>query len=1310
MDKRAVCGVGSSSGIPKIMVFRPSLDEMKDFSQYLEYMESQGAHKAGLAKIIPPREWIPRKSGYEDIQMTIPSPISQVVTGGQGLYQQYNIQKKAMTVKDFKRLAESDRYRTPVHFDYEDLERKYWKNVAYNPPIYGADVSGSLYDPGVKEFNINHLNTILDLVGQDYGIKIEGVNTAYLYFGMWKTTFAWHTEDMDLYSINYLHFGAPKSWYCIPPEHGRRLERLAAGFFHGTSQECSAFLRHKMTVISPQILRQYSIPFNKITQEPGEFMVTFPYGYHAGFNHGFNCAESTNFALPRWVEYGKRASQCVCRLDCVKISMDVFVKKLQPEKYELWLAGKDVGSHPEDPTRVSAAPPPTYVEMAMLARIPCLVRVCRVKPKSKRHPVAPAGECPAEEDGGGDTDGTEIYDPEESGRQEDQTPKRKRQAKVPAQPKRPRAGAGATKAPNGATPKRPRKPRSQVKAKGMCKKNIDCNSGRMEVEAALIMFRRSFEKHGLRYTTVLSDGDSRTYHALTEDAVYGFVEIEKKDCLNHVHKRMGSALRTLVDKKKAQGKALGGKGRLTQDKIKRITNYYGYALRSHSHDVPAMQRAVQATLRHMSSTDESPDHSFCPEGANSWCSYNRALANSEQPRGHKNALPDFVREALEPVFARLGDKDLLERCSDGKTQNPSESLHAVIWAQTSKNTHASLFSVQRAVAEAVSVFNQGQKKTNESVVASLGYTAGSALIRRSIEKDDRRLHKANKDQPASPEPAFLTPPPKKALLRAKNPLLIGLLLGHVSPPLSTVQTRQILANQLAIALGLILLSRAFLVVGQALLSAMNSMNASRGRIKLKRLSADAPRLRSEPGVATWAAPYMDLWSFRPASLYAERQFNRYCSTLEPHCALCVLFRPLRYSLERAPREPAQVPESSAVWMPSLCFVNGALDSSSGTPQALPEMSEVASSPLLVCSECSVCVHAHCYGIPWPLSSSEPWKCERCAQQAVSVDCCLCTLRGGALKRTADGRWAHLACALLVPEVHVDEGPTRSPVDVRRITPQRARLRCWYCHKLRDRLGRPSETGACIQCTFGRCVTAFHVTCAHAAGVSFETYDWPLPIFVTCTKHANSPERKASPRSCSAVPPVINQINKHVKSDQYKAEVAWEFNIDITKVESGQYKAECARKCDISAEIVFSDCLIIRTIWESLVCDIGALTTLVSGVTCPACHEGKLSVRESAGKRKGLASFLELHCENSECPESVLSSTPRQPKDSTRTCSKSCRWKVVANVSAPLATTPTTSCSCDATTASRAEGVGLSADMPPRCPPLYLRREDCTTLR
>lgn len=37
--------------------------------------------------------------------------------------------------------------------------------------------------------------------------KIAGVNTSYLYFGAWKTMFAWHKEDLDLSAINYLHCG-----------------------------------------------------------------------------------------------------------------------------------------------------------------------------------------------------------------------------------------------------------------------------------------------------------------------------------------------------------------------------------------------------------------------------------------------------------------------------------------------------------------------------------------------------------------------------------------------------------------------------------------------------------------------------------------------------------------------------------------------------------------------------------------------------------------------------------------------------------------------------------------------------------------------------------------------------------------------------------------------------------------------------------------------------------------------------------------------------------------------------------------------
>lgn len=329
--------------IPKIMVFSPTLAEMDDFSAYIEHMERQGAHRAGLAKIIPPKEWVPRRGGYDDeftANLLVKGPIQQQVEGRNGVYQQLNIERKTMSVKRFRKMAESDKYRTPDYFDYEELERKYWKNVSYNSPVYGADVPGSLYDDDCHRFNIASLDTCLDMVNDAYGIKIMGVNTPYLYFGMWKASFAWHTEDMDLYSINYLHFGAPKSWYAIPPDYGYKFERLAAseffcssfiramasslasssrqttnpsvclylsaGYFPNNFKACPGFLRHKTTLLSPQVLKDNQIPYNKITQEPGEFMITFPYAYHAGYNHGFNCAESTNFALPRWVEYGKR--------------------------------------------------------------------------------------------------------------------------------------------------------------------------------------------------------------------------------------------------------------------------------------------------------------------------------------------------------------------------------------------------------------------------------------------------------------------------------------------------------------------------------------------------------------------------------------------------------------------------------------------------------------------------------------------------------------------------------------------------------------------------------------------------------------------------------------------------------------------------------------------------------------------------------------------------------------------------------------------------------------------------------------------
>eukprot|EP00116_Pleurobrachia_bachei_P008039 sb/3468301/ len=80
------------------------------------------------------------------------------------------------------------------------------------------------------EWNIGTgLGDILERVCGDMEVKIPGVNSPYLYFGAWKTSFPWHVEDMDLYSINYMHHGEPKFWYAIPESNASRFETMIRG-------------------------------------------------------------------------------------------------------------------------------------------------------------------------------------------------------------------------------------------------------------------------------------------------------------------------------------------------------------------------------------------------------------------------------------------------------------------------------------------------------------------------------------------------------------------------------------------------------------------------------------------------------------------------------------------------------------------------------------------------------------------------------------------------------------------------------------------------------------------------------------------------------------------------------------------------------------------------------------------------------------------------------------------------------------------------------------------------------------------------
>ena len=259
-----------------------------------------------------------------------------------------------MTVLEYEKLANSNDYKPPQHANHDELERKYWKTLSFCPPIYGCDVSNSIMDEDQDVWNIRDLKTILNLVNEDYNQQLKGVNTPYLYFGMWKATFSWHVEDMDLHSINYLHYGAPKTWYCVPPQYGYLLEAAAKELFPHIASWCSNFMRHKTCLISPHILDKLGVPYQKVVQEERNAIIVFPYAYHSGFNHGFNIAESTNFAVKRWIEYGKRARQCDCQRSRVMFSMDAFVKRYQPELWESWKRGTDIEPHPEDPPEVIA--------------------------------------------------------------------------------------------------------------------------------------------------------------------------------------------------------------------------------------------------------------------------------------------------------------------------------------------------------------------------------------------------------------------------------------------------------------------------------------------------------------------------------------------------------------------------------------------------------------------------------------------------------------------------------------------------------------------------------------------------------------------------------------------------------------------------------------------------------------------------------------------------------------------------------------------------------------------------------------------
>ncbi|XP_072860394.2 protein AF-17 isoform X1 [Pogona vitticeps] len=199
----------------------------------------------------------------------------------------------------------------------------------------------------------------------------------------------------------------------------------------------------------------------------------------------------------------------------------------------------------------------------------------------------------------------------------------------------------------------------------------------------------------------------------------------------------------------------------------------------------------------------------------------------------------------------------------------------------------------------------------------------------------------------------------------------------------------------------------------------------------------------------------------------------------------------------------------------------------------------AENPLVYCDGhgCNVAVHQACYGIVQVPTG--PWFCRKCESQerAARVRCELCPHKDGALKRTDNGGWAHVVCALYIPEVQFANVLTMEPIVLQYVPHDRFNKTCYIC----EEQGRESKaaSGACMTCNRHGCRQAFHVTCAQMAGLLCEEEVLEVDNVKYCgyckyhfnkmtSRHSGGGSFNPGRRSRSASPAQEKHVSHHEK--------------------------------------------------------------------------------------------------------------------------------------------------------------------------------------
>ncbi|KAM3137744.1 hypothetical protein pb186bvf_010164 [Paramecium bursaria] len=240
--------------------------------------------------------------------------------------QPYVANLKGYTYDNFQRYANqfSDIYdsqgRRESANDLRHNEQEFW-SIVDNPDNYedveveyAADLPVTKYSSGFQEDqlgNFCHLNKKKGSIFQVMNEKTElsGITIPWLYLGMKFSTFCWHCEDLFLNSVNYMHAGAPKTWYAVPPSHNKKFQELFKKMYSEQLKHNPKLLYDTVCQISPVDLVRNGIQVLTTDQKAGELILTFGATFHAGFSHGFNCSEAVNIAPVQWLDEYDKAVQ-----------------------------------------------------------------------------------------------------------------------------------------------------------------------------------------------------------------------------------------------------------------------------------------------------------------------------------------------------------------------------------------------------------------------------------------------------------------------------------------------------------------------------------------------------------------------------------------------------------------------------------------------------------------------------------------------------------------------------------------------------------------------------------------------------------------------------------------------------------------------------------------------------------------------------------------------------------------------------------------------------------------------------------------